>query len=222
MERKQNSTSEANTICGTARRATFSERSLRKSLEAFPSEKHFANWLGLSPTNDSSGGRVLKHRTPKVVNRTKTAFRQAASTHHRKPQLSYLGAQYRRLRTRLGAPKAITAMARKLACLFYRLLTKASHMSTVEPTTTNPITGNNRFARSSSGPDNLVCRFFPGKANHVAYRFLPRRANPHDRACPWFLVSDRRSLAKGNVSGDRNRFFRYLDKLVSSKAFAFN
>jgi hypothetical protein len=35
---------------------------------------------------------------------------------------SYLGAQYRRLRTRLGAPKAITAMARKLACLFYRLI----------------------------------------------------------------------------------------------------
>jgi hypothetical protein len=34
---------------------------------------------------------------------------------------SYLGAQYRRLRTRLGAPKAITAMARKLACL-YRLI----------------------------------------------------------------------------------------------------
>jgi transposase len=35
---------------------------------------------------------------------------------------SYLGAQYRRPRARLGAPKAITAMARKLACLFYRLL----------------------------------------------------------------------------------------------------
>ncbi len=31
-------------------------------------------------------------------------------------------AQYRRLRARLGAPKAITAMARKLSCLFYRLL----------------------------------------------------------------------------------------------------
>jgi transposase len=26
------------------------------------------------------------------------------------------------LRTRLGAPKAVTAMARKLACLFYRLI----------------------------------------------------------------------------------------------------
>ena len=35
---------------------------------------------------------------------------------------SYLGAHYRRLRTRLGAPKAITAMARKLACLFYRVI----------------------------------------------------------------------------------------------------
>jgi hypothetical protein len=89
-------------------------------LSAFPSEKHFANWLGLCPTNETSGGKVLKRRTPKVVNRAKVAFRQAASTLIR--SRSYLGAQYRRLRTRLGAPKAITAMARKLACLFYRLL----------------------------------------------------------------------------------------------------
>ena len=63
---------------------------------------------------------MLNRRTPKVVNRAKVAFRQAASTLIRSQ--SYLGAQYRRLRTRLGAPKAITAMARKLACLFYRLL----------------------------------------------------------------------------------------------------
>jgi transposase len=89
-------------------------------LKAFPSEKHFANWLGLCPTNETSGGKVLNRRTPKVVNRAKVAFRQAASTLIRSQ--SYLGAQYRRLRTRLGAPKAITAMARKLACLFYRLL----------------------------------------------------------------------------------------------------
>jgi transposase len=89
-------------------------------LRAFPSEKHFTNWLGLCPRNESSGGKVLNRRTPKVVNRAKTAFRQAASSLIRSQ--SYLGAQYRRLRTRLGAPKAITAMARKLACLFYRLL----------------------------------------------------------------------------------------------------
>lgn len=93
-------------------------------LGAFPTEKHFANWLGLCPTNETSGGKVLKRGTPKVVNRAKLAFRQAASTLLRSQ--SYLGAQYRRLRTRLGAPKAITAMARKLACLFYRLITKGS------------------------------------------------------------------------------------------------
>jgi transposase len=57
-----------------------------------------------------------------VVNRAKVAFRQAATSLLKSK--SYLGAQFRRLRTRLGAPKAITAMARKLACLFYRLLTK--------------------------------------------------------------------------------------------------
>jgi transposase len=46
------------------------------------------------------------------------AFRNAANSLLRSQ--SYLGAPYRRLRTRLGAPRAITAMARKLACLFYR------------------------------------------------------------------------------------------------------
>jgi transposase len=89
-------------------------------LSAFPSEKQFTSWLGLVPTNEQSGGKILNRRTRKVVNRAATAFRNAATTLIRSQ--SYLGAQYRRLRTRLGAPKAITAMARKLACLFYRLI----------------------------------------------------------------------------------------------------
>lgn len=89
-------------------------------LAAFPSEKHFASWLGLCPTNQKSGGRVLDRRTRKVANRAATAFRNAATTLLR--SRSYLGAQYRYFRTQLGAPKAIVAMARKLACLFYRLI----------------------------------------------------------------------------------------------------
>ena len=89
-------------------------------LSAFASEKNFASWLGLCPTNEQSGGRILKRRTRTVVNRAATALRNAATTLLRSD--SYLGAQYRRLRTRLGAPKAVTAMARKLACLFYRLI----------------------------------------------------------------------------------------------------
>jgi hypothetical protein len=33
-----------------------------------------------------------------------------------------IGAYYRRIRSRVGAPKAITATARKLACIIYRML----------------------------------------------------------------------------------------------------
>jgi transposase len=89
-------------------------------LSDFPTERKFSSWLGLCPTNERSGGKILNHRTRKVVNRASVALRNAASTLIRSQ--SYLGAQYRRLRTRLGAPKAITAMARKLACLYYRLI----------------------------------------------------------------------------------------------------
>ena len=38
-------------------------------LSAFPSEKQFASWLGLCPTNEQSGGKILNRRTRKVVNR---------------------------------------------------------------------------------------------------------------------------------------------------------
>ena len=55
-----------------------------------------------------------------IVTRAATALRLAATTLLRSQ--SYLGAQYRRLRGKLGAPKAITAMAHKLACLVYRML----------------------------------------------------------------------------------------------------
>jgi transposase len=89
-------------------------------LNAFPTEKHFTSWLGLCPTNETSAGKILKRRTRKVAGRAPNAFRMAATTLLKSQ--SYLGAQYRRLRTRLGAPMAITDMARKLACLYYRLI----------------------------------------------------------------------------------------------------
>jgi transposase len=53
-------------------------------------------------------------------NRVTIALKMAASS--LRPSKSYLGAQFRRLRTRLGAPVAIKAMAAKLARLVYRML----------------------------------------------------------------------------------------------------
>ncbi len=46
----------------------------------FPTVKHFCSWLGLAPHNDISGGKVLRSRTMKVVNRAAQAFRQAAQS----------------------------------------------------------------------------------------------------------------------------------------------
>jgi transposase len=83
-------------------------------------EHHFASWLGLCPDNRITGGKVIRRGTRHVINRAATALRIGATTLLRSQ--SYLGAQYRRLRGKLGAPKAITAMAHKLAVLVYRLL----------------------------------------------------------------------------------------------------
>ena len=83
-------------------------------------EAHFASWLGLCPDNRISGDKVLSRGTRHVVNRAATALRMAATTLLKSQ--TYLGAQYRRLRSKLGAPKAITAMAHRLARLVYRML----------------------------------------------------------------------------------------------------
>ena len=80
-------------------------------------EAHFSSWLGLCPDNRISGDKLLGKGTRHVVNRAATALRLAARNLIR--SRSYLGAQYRRLRTKLGAPKAITAMAHRLARLVY-------------------------------------------------------------------------------------------------------
>jgi transposase len=89
-------------------------------MSAWATEGHFVSWLNLAPRNQISGGKVIGRDQRKVVNRAGQALRNAASTLLRSN--SYLGAQYRRLKGRLGAPKAIKAMAGKLARILYRLL----------------------------------------------------------------------------------------------------
>jgi transposase len=87
--------------------------------EAFGTEKRFASWLGLCPENRVTGGKIKSVRTRKVVNRAAKAFRLAANS--LKNSSSALGGYYRRMRVRLGPPKAITATAHKLARIFFHL-----------------------------------------------------------------------------------------------------
>jgi transposase len=89
---------------------------------SFPSEGHFTSWLELAPRRDVSGGKVIRQKSRKSNNRVATALRMAAQSLWRSD--SYLGARYRHLKARLGGQKAVKAMARYLACLIYRLLTK--------------------------------------------------------------------------------------------------
>jgi transposase len=89
-------------------------------MSRWETEGHFVSWLNLAPRNKISGGKIIGRDQRKVVNRAGQALRNAASTLLRSN--SYLGAQYRRLRSHLGAPKAIKAMANKLARIIYRLL----------------------------------------------------------------------------------------------------
>ena len=63
---------------------------------------------------------MLSSRTRPTSNRAAAALRlAAASLHHSK---SALGAFFRRMKARLGTPKAITATAHKLARLIYAML----------------------------------------------------------------------------------------------------
>ncbi|MEW6238981.1 MAG: IS110 family transposase [Candidatus Omnitrophota bacterium] len=89
-------------------------------MSRFPTEKHFASYLGLCPNHRISGGKILKRSTRKVFNRAAQTLRMAAMIVERTP--SALGTYCRRLKSRLGPAKAITATARKLACLIYRML----------------------------------------------------------------------------------------------------
>jgi len=73
---------------------------------------------------------------------------------------SYLGARYRSLRARLGAPKAIKAMARYLACLVYRMFTNGR--SWVDQ-------GAQEFERKRSERDLL---FLKRKASALGYQLV--------------------------------------------------
>lgn len=89
-------------------------------MSRWPTVKHFTSWLGLSPYNDISGGKVLRTSTKKTKNRANTALRIAAQTLHRSD--SALGGFYRRIRAKQGPAKAITATAHKLARIVYYML----------------------------------------------------------------------------------------------------
>lgn len=89
-------------------------------LSRWRTAKHFTSWLTLSPGCKISGGKVLSAHTRKTSNRVTVALRLAAVTVGKSN--TALGAFYRRLASRIGNAKAVTATARKIAVLFYNAM----------------------------------------------------------------------------------------------------
>ncbi len=86
----------------------------------FPTEKHFAGWLGLCPNHQESNRKRKSRRVRKGKNRVAIALRLAARSLQRSH--SALGPYSRRMNSRLGFKGAITATAHKLARYVYAML----------------------------------------------------------------------------------------------------
>jgi transposase len=90
------------------------------NVSKFATVKHFCSWLGLCPQIKKTGGAIKSSRTRPGANRAAVAFRLAAYGLH--ASHGALGAFLRRKKAHLGAPKALTATAHKLARLVYYAL----------------------------------------------------------------------------------------------------
>lgn len=90
-------------------------------MSKWPTEKHFGAHLTLAPQPKISGGRVLSCHTHPGTHPAAVLFRQAAAAVVKMSD-SALAAFYRRLAVRVGKAKALTALAYKLARMYYHLM----------------------------------------------------------------------------------------------------
>lgn len=88
----------------------------------FPTVKQFLSWLNLVPNNKISGGKILSSKVPKRRNHAGQAFREAANGlwNAQNPFGDYLRAK----KNKSGAGQAIVATAKKIATIFYKMVTE--------------------------------------------------------------------------------------------------
>jgi transposase len=131
-------------------------------ISKFRSAGALSSWMGLCPDNDISGGKVLWSGTRKVKNRIAVTLRMAAQSLQQSE--SALGVFYRRMRARLGAPKAITAAAHKLArIIFHMLTTRESYNESV-------------FAKAEQKNLQRLENRLKAQAQALGYKLLPAQS----------------------------------------------
>jgi transposase len=88
----------------------------------FPTEKQFLSWLNVVPDNKITGGKVISSKVKRKKNKAGLAFRDAASALWRAQ--NPLGDYLRRKRAKSGGRQAIVATARKIAAIYYKMVTE--------------------------------------------------------------------------------------------------
>jgi hypothetical protein len=90
------------------------------NMNKWPTAKNFTAWLNLAPNNKVSGGKLLSSKTQKKKNKAGQIFKMAAFAVQRSK--NWLAMFYHRIKARSCTQKAITATARKIAVIFYKLM----------------------------------------------------------------------------------------------------
>jgi len=95
---------------------------LGDGIKKFPKGKHFVSWLGFSPNNKVTGGKVIQSKTRRHRNPLAQAFLKAANSIGRSD--CQLGHFFRSIAYRRGWLVAKVATARKLALIVHKMLTE--------------------------------------------------------------------------------------------------
>jgi len=92
-----------------------------QDMAAFPTAQHICAWAGLAPGNHESAGKKKKQQVTQGNTYLKTMLCEVAwvIASHKK---QYLSGWYWRLKQRIGAKRAIIALARKLLVIIYTML----------------------------------------------------------------------------------------------------
>ncbi len=99
----------------------FSETGINLK-EKFPTEKQFLSWLNVVPNNKITGGKVISSKVKRKKNRAGQAFRDAAGSLW--AAQNPIGDYIRRKKAKSGGKQAVVATARKLAAIYYKMVTQ--------------------------------------------------------------------------------------------------
>jgi transposase len=128
-------------------------------MSKWKTKKHFTSWLNLAPNNRISGGKLLKPKKAKRKNKAGQAFMMAAFAVQRSN--NWLGQYYRRMKAKNGPLVATKATARKLAIIFYEMVSNRMEF--------NPLPIENY---SKSYTKNKI-HFIEKQASLLGYKLLP-------------------------------------------------